>query len=695
MENLPDEFRTFTLRFEADDTILTQESFSYGDSFDESIYPELPQKDGYYAQWDKTELDDLRFDTVVSAVYTPYTTAVSAGVRRDNGQDVFLVEGDYDDAAVLSAQALAKSTEDFAPISRGLTGAVQHYLKSVSWYRLPGTPINRDVEEQWHLTLPQDGSQTHTVHYTPPDGGIENVRIYTRQNGSWEQADCESFGEYLTFVISGTEADVAAVTVLPVWWAWLALAIILLAILILLILLVRKLIQKKHINTQTHTAEDQTAETPDAPAAPAPAKKRRWIWLVIVLAVLALAAAAYFIFCGGDSLKAYHALETLNSSEKLSMDITVDAALDSDTTHTEATLQRKTADGRQISYVQIEGVPLYYTDGAVILENGKAYQIHESFPDYAALLQKIIPLYLDLKAEHEDDTWTITLDGETAQELLKTVVPGLSEDLLKTQTVTIRVPTDGDDVEKIELSADGALQNDLPFSVTVCMEHFSNSASFEVPDAVLDAANNLDAELPVITEDVLSLLAAWQRWKNQSSQTAVMSLSANLGPLVVNQSFNFYAGQFDGKQIFAISKDGISIYWSGDQVVRQDGTPASAEEKELVKTSELLEVLYDTCQNAAFTKTQQAETDVYTIQLDADGMERLAALIAPDSRKLDLTFRSGELSVQVTQGSIRRISFDCSGKVKVVSLEESASLHGEIEFVDGTVVIPESAGCAL
>lgn len=76
-------------------------------------------------------------------------------------------------------------------------------------------------------------------------------------------------------------------------------------------------------------------------------------------------------------------------------------------------------------------------------------------------------------------------------------------------------------------------------------------------------------------------------------------------------------------------------------------------------------------------------------------MAELATLIAPDSQKLDMTFRSGELTIQVTQGEIQRISFDCAGKVKVVSLEENASLHGEIEFIDGSVVIPESAGYAL
>ena len=139
----------------------------------------------------------------------------------------------------------------------------------------------------------------------------------------------------------------------------------------------------------------------------------------------------------------------------------------------------------------------------------------------------------------------------------------------------------------------------------------------------------------------------------------------------------------------------LSVYWSGEQVVRQDGTTASAEEKELAKTSALLDVLCDICQNAVFTRTQQNGSDVYTIQLDADDIEELAALIAPDSQKLDMTFRSGELTVQTAQGVIRQISFDCAGKVNVVSLEENTSLHGEIEFIDGSVVIPESAGDAL
>ena len=87
-----------------------------------------------------------------------------------------------------------------------------------------------------------------------------------------------------------------------------------------------------------------------------------------------------------------------------------------------------------------------------------------------------------------------------------------------------------------------------------CVGRFGDSGEYTPSPQLMNGSytfSGMGGGLPVITEDVLSQLAAWQRWKNQSSQTAAMSLSASLGPLVVNQSFSFYAGQFDGKQVYA------------------------------------------------------------------------------------------------------------------------------------------------
>ena len=47
--SLPQEFESFTLSFVADGEELKSLTFDYGDSFDASVYPEIPQKDGYYA----------------------------------------------------------------------------------------------------------------------------------------------------------------------------------------------------------------------------------------------------------------------------------------------------------------------------------------------------------------------------------------------------------------------------------------------------------------------------------------------------------------------------------------------------------------------------------------------------------------------------------------------------------------------
>ena len=60
----------------------------------------LPQmcirdRDGAYAAWDRTNLSDLRFDTTVTAVYTPYTPGLASDAVREDGRAVFLTEGDY------------------------------------------------------------------------------------------------------------------------------------------------------------------------------------------------------------------------------------------------------------------------------------------------------------------------------------------------------------------------------------------------------------------------------------------------------------------------------------------------------------------------------------------------------------------------------------------------------------------------
>lgn len=116
---LPQAMQSFTLTFVADDVTLFTDSFSYGASFGSDIFPQIPAKDGYYAQWDREDLTDLHFDTVVTAVYTPYVPGLASQETRENGRSVFLLEGDYDENSAMTAApeavtATELTTEDLA-----------------------------------------------------------------------------------------------------------------------------------------------------------------------------------------------------------------------------------------------------------------------------------------------------------------------------------------------------------------------------------------------------------------------------------------------------------------------------------------------------------------------------------------------------------------------------------------------------
>lgn len=695
-QDLPEEMQQLHLQFVADDTVLAQQTFQYGDSFTEDDFPAIPAKEGCYAVWDKTDLTNLHFDTVVTAVYTPYTTTVSSDARREDGKSVFLTLGDFDSDAALTAEAQVVSTEDFAPVSSGLGKAVSHYLQSEPWYSLPGTPINRDVAEQWHLVMPQDGQQSHTIRYLPTSEKASNTHIYLRQDGDWELADCDTFGSYLTFQVTGSQADFAAVSVSSIWWAWALAGLVLLGILLLIFLLLHKLFGKMRAKRKAARKQQIAEAVENGMPMMTPGRAKPRIWLIVLAVVLAvlLIAGCIFFFGSGRRLLAYRALNKLTTSE-MTAQVTVDAAIGESQLQTQTQMQRRTEDGRTITYLQLENVPLYYTDGAVILENGRTYRVSESLPDYDAMLQQLTPLYKELKAVHQDGAWQITADGSTAQQLLTAIVPELSGNLTDTQQITARVTLSGLSAEQIALSASGNLQSGDSFRVSLQLDQITGSADFTIPQAVTDAAASRSDNLPVITQDWLALLSAWQQWRQQEQTSADITLQADCGPVVVSQSLNFYAKQVSGDQLYCINKDGLSIYWSGSKAVRQDGTAASSEEQKLVSSAQILDLAYLACEEGNFVKSQQGSIVSYTMQLTGDTMNSLAAVVAPDAANLDLSFTEGTLTIRLDSGSITEISFRCAGNVKVVVLETAASLSGTIRFTNQQVTIPDAVRNAL
>lgn len=240
LSDLPESMKSFTLTFVADDKTVLSRTFNYGDSIDESDIPEPPAKSGCHVHWDRTDLTNLHFDTVVTAVYEAYTPGLASEQTRESGQAVILVEGNYNDGDAITVTAQPLTPAAFDVQSGTVLDRVKGYFSCLSRGEMPSMVANAEVLEQWRIELADDGQDTHTVRYLPPDGQKE-LRIYTRENGgSWQEADCGTMGSYLTFSTSGDRVEFAAVRTLDVWGIWLGVLAVLAVLILIIVLLVHR-----------------------------------------------------------------------------------------------------------------------------------------------------------------------------------------------------------------------------------------------------------------------------------------------------------------------------------------------------------------------------------------------------------------------------------------------------------------------
>ena len=185
--SIPDAFYSFTLDFVADGNILYSTTFEYGTSFDSSVFPEIPAKEGHYGYWDCEELTGLVFDTRVSVVYKPYVTAIGSSETRDDGREIFFVGGEFVEGDSIEIKPGA-----------GTSGLI-----------LPDEFFTKDtLVESFTITIPKDNKKTNNIHFLP---STDNCRIFVKINGAWTEVESKQFGSYLTFDVEGDVVEIAVV----------------------------------------------------------------------------------------------------------------------------------------------------------------------------------------------------------------------------------------------------------------------------------------------------------------------------------------------------------------------------------------------------------------------------------------------------------------------------------------------------
>ncbi len=696
IDALPAEFTTMQLSFVADGETLKTVDFDYGDSFSADVYPEIPAKDGYYAKWDRSELNDLCFDTVVTAEYELEYSALPSDDTRGDERPVFFVEGKFNDTDALSSSANESGESGLTPLDSELSAVVE----SDSTSKLPllarlTAPISGGIVEQRHVTIPDDGQSLHTLHYLPPEVTIGSLNIYVMQDGRWVKADVEEFGSYLRFDVTGTEADIAAVSVISVWWIWGILAVIVIAVVLLIVLSV-----KRRRMGRADKAEKEKKAPARTETAPKPEKKRRKkpvIIVIIVLLVCALiAAAAFFVPELTGKLAPYRALAELERAQELSLSVTADGTLGGAELRTIVPVEVKSDGDNRITRVTLENVPLYYSNGMLILENGKAYSISGAFPDYSSLLGDIAALYKNAEYTSNGDTCTVSIGGTQAAELLSALCPALSGDTETVEDAYAETVIENGAVRSITVTASGSIDGAV-FEVSAVIDGITRSASFDIPEKVsLAAAKNNASELPEISGDLFRIVSAWAELDERESIVSSLRLSADCGPVVLDTALDVSSCEYGGKRIYCVGKNDLKLYTDGSSAVNANGSGVTDEENQLATSANLLDAVYLACLNGNISAARDGEKYTYTVALDGDGIAQLVEIIAPAASKLDADFAYGTVSLTIDGGRITGLSVRCTGTMQVVLVDTEVSVSADVVIQNGSAPqFPEKAVSAL
>ena len=220
--SVPEDFLSFTLRFVCDGRTLKTLRFDYGDSFDFSVFPSLTEQSGSYPVWDRTDLTDLRFDTVVTAEYTAYRASLQSDAQRADGRSVFFVEGEFNETDSLTAAAQTPDPGAFPQLADNRHTALKNYFSFLSERTLPAMTVYRSVAEQWEISFPRDALAEHTIRYLPPEEvSMDHCAVFVRRSdGSWQPVETTSMGSYLLFTAEGENVQLAVLTTAAVWWLW-------------------------------------------------------------------------------------------------------------------------------------------------------------------------------------------------------------------------------------------------------------------------------------------------------------------------------------------------------------------------------------------------------------------------------------------------------------------------------------------
>lgn len=110
-EGIPKEFFDFKITFVADDVNVKTITFNYEDNLNRITLPEVPEKNGYYGEWESFDTKGMNSDVIVNAIYKPWLTVIENDDTMQGVLPYVVADGKFSDKCYLDL-SITKGTLD-------------------------------------------------------------------------------------------------------------------------------------------------------------------------------------------------------------------------------------------------------------------------------------------------------------------------------------------------------------------------------------------------------------------------------------------------------------------------------------------------------------------------------------------------------------------------------------------------------
>ena len=691
VEGLPAECTHFTLRFVVDGQTVKEVPFAYGESFDRSVFPQVEKRDGAYAVWDRSDLTNLTFDTVVTADFRMDETVLRSELERDDGRAAVYVDGQFQEGDALNLELLEIGEGEIDAFRGDWRQTVREQLSSIFREGEPDYSVCVRVKEKLRLRFPDDGLQTHTVRYLTPDGSTENHRIYLSTDSGWRRLHPDAFGSYYLVEVPGTAATLALVDTIQSWWivAYMAGALLLLpALVVLLVQIVKALRRRKK-------KEKQPSEKAERRKTWRKTHRKGLILGAVGVAAAALAAVLILRYSSiSTALETYRLLKDF-AAEETDIQTEIDVHSEERDLSISTEVLRVREDGKMIGFTEQYGIPIYFHDGMVYLENGRAFAVSGSSLDQNAVLNLALEVFR--KGEIQKSTaagetlYTAVINADTANNILHLILSGSTAELLDAESMTAEIAERDGALSALRFAGEGETESGKRFSITASLTPGEIGERPEIPRAVLDAiAHPGDDGQEILSEDLLILLAAWMKNDSAENVQARIVVQADCGALSLDTDYDYARQRLAGKDIHRVAGKLFTLYFTDTAACTENGTPLSDAEQDAMDAAQLIPLAKELCLKGEFASGVAGNLHIYSVSLDSETASELALQLVPELKRLKLDFSDCVLKIALQDSELAQIELDCGGSIQVVSRDVDSSVKVAVRYTepDGSVTIP-------